>query len=144
MPKIYRQKRSAEFIDAVTRGGVFEKTEKLGWEKLEEGKAQFEVPTKWRGKNGRIDIRIDELDGIIAVIEIKSTNWDEISDHRIRATALRHARQLWRYVEREVESGANTSSGLIYQHSPASAAKKRIVEEALDERGIQVVWRDVD
>lgn len=77
MTKAHSPKSGDAFNDAVRRGREFEKTERLGWEELKEGRAQFEAPTKWRGRNGRIDIRIDELDGIIAVIEIKSTDWNK-------------------------------------------------------------------
>jgi hypothetical protein len=59
---------------------------------------QFEAATAWGSRHGRIDIRID--DGTdIAVVEIKATNWDRLKRGTIRRMALRHARQIWRYID---------------------------------------------
>ncbi len=130
------------FLQNIARGKAFERMEKAGWEQLNAGLASFEVPTKRKGKSGRIDIRVDELGDFVSIIEIKATNWNKILPHRLQQTAQRHARQVWRYIEKEVEKdGLDVCPGIIYPEEPSDAGVKDLVEKILNDQGIQVVWR---
>lgn len=125
------------------RGKRFEKKEKAGWTNLGDGKARFEKHvTTAKGRRGRVDIFIDELGGLVAVVEIKATNWDRIMPHRVRSNILRHARQVWKYVETFIEDGTVVCPGIVYPKAPRKKGLKEQIEEGLNEQGIQVVWRD--
>lgn len=120
----------------------FEKIERAGWEH-ERSKLKTEAPTAWGTKRGRIDIRINEDDGSVSIIELKATNWDHIKPSRIRVTALRHACQVWRYINDFVENQkCQVCPGIIYEMEPTDPEVRRVVESALHERCLQVVWRN--
>jgi hypothetical protein len=104
--------------------------------------ANFEAPTILKGKRGRIDIRlVDEGEVHTIIVEIKSTNWDIMEPYRIRPNVLRHARQLWRYIEAEIIKQP-VIPAIIYPVSPKIPTRKQDIESILNERFIQVVWRD--
>ena len=136
------ENKMKSFEANIKRGRDFEEKETREWLDIPDGEAGFEVHTEWKGKKGRIDIRVEELGDFVSVIELKATDWDRILPHRIRVTALRHARQLWRYVEKELESELDVCPGVIYQKQPASQELQQRVEDILNEKMIQVVWRD--
>ena len=130
------------FLRNVERGRRFEVAERASWAH-EGGKLGFEAPSDWKGKAGRIDIQIDESDGSISIIELKATDWDLIKRYRIRATALRHARQVWRYVnDAVIAKGKEVCPGVVYERQPSDDNVRLEVEEALHERCLQVVWRN--
>lgn len=124
------------------KGKAFEKKEKREWNATRQ-KLAFENPvTDPKGKRGRMDIYVPKAGkGLVSIAEIKATNWNKISNARIRQNVLRHARQIWRYIEIEIERGADVSPGLIYPRAPRKKAVKDLVENLLNERLIQCVWR---
>ena len=130
------------FQKDIERGRRFEADEKDGWRKLDDGEAQFEAATEYGGKKGRIDILVEELGDFVSVIEVKASDWNRMAPHRVRPNALRHARQIWRYINREVDAGKDVCPGVVYREAPNDANIKGQVEGILNERGIQVVWRD--
>lgn len=135
--KIFR-----EFQKRVSRGRKFEEWERSHWNSELNSAAEFEAPTQWEGKRGRVDIRLKlEEDGHIVIVEIKATDWDRLKEHRLRPTALRHARQIWRYIEDHL-SPMDVTPAIVYPSPPAISGRKGQVEEILNERGIQVVWRE--
>jgi len=90
----------------------------------------------------RVDIwLILEEGGEIVIVEIKATVWDKIKADRVRSTALRHARQIWRYIEGHLKP-LDVTPAIVYPPSPLIPGRKEQVEEILNERGIQVVWRE--
>ena len=105
---------------------------------------EFEAATAWKGRRGRIDLRlVDEEDGHSVVVETKATDWDRMASHRVRPNALRHARQLWRYIDAELES-RQVLPALVYPNEPDTPGRKKEIESILNERFIQVVWRELD
>ena len=103
--KIFR-----EFCERVKRGRKFEEWERSHWNSELNSAAEFEAPTKWEGKRGRIDIKLKlEEDGNVVIVEIKATNWDKIKESELRSTALRHSRQIWRYIEEIPDLVASTA-----------------------------------
>lgn len=124
------------------RGREFEKWERSYWKGKINETAEFEASTQWKGKKGRVDIRlIDAEEGHTIVAEIKATYWDVMKPHRVRPNALRHARQIWRYIEAELQSQP-VLPALIYPSSPKTPGRKEQIEKILNDRLIQVVWRD--
>jgi Holliday junction resolvase-like predicted endonuclease len=135
--------RDPKFRESVDRGRRFETEERAGWQHIEPSSLSVEAPSTWKGQRGRIDILVDDGSGLVAIIELKATLWDEIKEGRVRETALRHARQIWRYIDDYVENHAvEVSPGIVYPSLPLRAGIRETVEAALDERGIQCVWRD--
>lgn len=132
----------AGFRANLLRGRRFEAEERAGWGHVAKQHIRLEAPTTWASKHGRIDIKIDEDDGSVAIVEIKATDWNALPSTRIRATAQRHARQVWRYVNDHVESqGKDVCAGIVYEHEPRLRAVRLLVEQLLNDRCLQVVWR---
>jgi hypothetical protein len=138
------------FFERMHRGRKFEEWERSYWTGDGNEDIGFETPTRWKGKRGRIDIRLaDAKEGRIVVVELKASDWDKMSPHRVRSNALRHARQIWRYIEAELLQGQeNTGSqgilpAIVYSTEPKTPGRKDTVETILKERGIQVVWREI-
>jgi len=132
------------FTKRVKRGRRFETWEWSKWDGPDHEGVESEASTAWKGRRGRIDLRlVDEEDGHSVVVETKATNWDKMAPHRVRPTALRHVRQLWRYIDAEVES-RQVLPALVYPTEPITPGRKEQIEAILNERLIQVVWRELD
>jgi hypothetical protein len=85
-----------KFLKRVQRGRTFEAWERAHWNNEQNSAAEFEAPTKWKGKHGRVDIKLRlEEDGNVVIVEIKATDWDKIQENRVRLSAMRHASQIW-------------------------------------------------
>lgn len=134
--------RVTKFKEALLGGRRFEAEERNGWGHIPRGHIAFEARTVWESKAGRVDIKIDEKDGSVAIVEIKATDWDAVKPHRIRPTAQRHARQVWRYVNDHLEvQSKEVCPGVVYEYEPTNPEVQAQVEQVLNERFIQVVWR---
>jgi hypothetical protein len=132
----------SSFQRRIKRGRAFEKWERDQWIGDLNSLADFEAPTKWKGKRGRIDIKlVDSEEDHTIIVELKASNWDKMKPHRVRPNALRHSRQIWRYIEAEL-SERSVLPAIIYPASPKLPGRKELIEEILGERLIQVVWRD--
>ena len=131
-----------EFLRRMSRGRQFEQWEKLQWLKDAEGTPLFETPADWKGKRGRVDIRIDiPENNQVVVVEIKASDWDKMKPHRVRPNALRHVNQVWRYIEAHV-SPREVIPALVYPSAPKTPGRKEEIEAILDEYSIAAVWRD--
>jgi len=132
------------FRKRVKRGRKFETWERSKWNGPGHEGVETEAPTVWNGRRGRIDLRlVDEEEGHTVVVETKATDWDKMARHRVRPNALRHARQLWRYIDAELESRP-VLPALVYPTEPSTPGRKEEIEAILHERSIQVVWRELD
>ena len=131
-----------KFLERVKRGRKFEDWERSHWNNELNSAAEFEAPTEWEGKRGRIDIKLQlEEDGSVVIVEIKATDWDKVKENRVRPCVLRHARQIWRYFEAHL-TPLDVTPALVYPALPVIPGRKEQIEEILNERGIQVVWRE--
>jgi hypothetical protein len=131
-----------EFMERVKRGRKFEEWERSHWNGKLNAAREFEASTQWDSKGGRVDIRLKlEEDGNVVIVEIKATNWDKIKENRVRSTALRHSRQVWRYIEAHL-TPLDVTPAIVYPSPPITPGRKEQVEEILNERGIQCVWRE--
>ena len=131
-----------QFLQRVQRGRKFEEWERSQWNSKLNSRAVFEAPASWKGKRGRIDIKLHlEDDGNVVIVEIKATDWDKIRADRVRITALRHARQMWRYIDANL-SPLDVTPAIVYPPSPKTPGRRELLETILNERGIQVVWRE--
>jgi hypothetical protein len=114
-------------------GRRFEDREKATWQKLDSGRAETEARTVFERRRGRVDVRVDEEDGSVSIVELKATDWDRMKANRVRPNALRHARQVWRYVNAELSEGAEVCPGVVYESTPSDHAVRSLVEETLNE-----------
>lgn len=134
------QKRN--YLVDTQRGRLFEMEERAGWDHVPKEFVSHETQTEWLTKKGRIDIRIDEQDGVVTIVELKATDWDRQKPERLRPNALRHARQVWRYINDYVENrGKVVFAGIVYENEPRSEAVRLAVEEIVNAKFIQVAWR---
>ena len=132
------------FGKRVKRGRHFEIWERSRWTSPGHQGVETEAPTEFKGRRGRIDLRfVDDKEGHSIVVETKATDWDKMASHRVRPNALRHARQLWRYINAELEGGP-VLPALVYPAEPNTPGRKEEIDAILDERFIQVVWRELD
>jgi hypothetical protein len=99
-----------------------------------------------KGRRRRIDILIDDpRSDFVSVIEVKNSDWDAMAEHRIRPNALRHASQLWTYMEPFIDlKNRNVCLGIVYPHAPRTPGRKERVEEILNEKFVMVSWEDTD
>lgn len=131
-----------EFLKRIRKGRKFEKWERSYWNSKLNSAAEFEASTDWQGKHGRVDIRLGlDKDGQVVIVEIKATDWDKIKEDRVRQNAMRHAHQIWRYIDAHLNP-SDVVPAIVYPAPPKTPARKEQVEEILNERGIQVVWRE--
>ena len=131
-----------EFLKRVGRGRKFEEWERSHWNSEINSAAEFEASTQWKGKRGRVDIRLSlEEDGQVVIVEIKATDWDKVKEYRVRPNAMRHTRQIWRYIEDHLKP-LDVIPAIVYPSPPITPGRKEQIEEILNERGIQVVWRE--
>jgi hypothetical protein len=65
-----------------------------------------------------------------------------MGSHRVRPNALRHACQIWTYVEPYLDRAhVAVCPGLIYDRIPKTPGRLEEIESILNESGVQVVWR---
>jgi len=134
--------KKKQFLRRMSRGRKFEKWEKAHYLDGVKETPLFETPANWKGKRGRVDIRIDiPENNQVVVIEIKASDWDKMKPHRVRPNALRHVRQVWRYIEAYV-SPREVIPALVYPSTPKTPGRKEEIEAILDEHSIAAVWRD--
>ena len=131
------------FQKRASRGRRFESWELSKWADPEHTAVEAEAASSWKGKRGRADLRlIDTEEGHTILVEIKATDWDKMAAHRVRPNALRHARQIWRYINAEL-ADRPVLPALVYPSEPEMPSRKEEIERMLHERLIQVVCREL-
>lgn len=114
-----------------------------------------------RVSRGRVDLHIvpDLAERYAVVIEIKSTDWDALAEHRIRPNLRAHIRQLQSYLDRyihdldpaaAVDDLAATSGGawdsvsgvLLYPRRPANTARLQLIDDLTSRQSIMLAWYD--
>ncbi|MCG8524761.1 MAG: PD-(D/E)XK nuclease family protein [Opitutales bacterium] len=122
------------------RGKQFEVELKSEWEKKQPGLVETQKSTQWNGKNGRIDIFVDDGD-LMLVVEAKSTNWEKVRRKRIKEYARRHLRQLFRYADgvmhesRKKGDCLDVCVGISYPLEPSDPFIREELRRVFDEFG---------
>ncbi|MHB8967098.1 MAG: hypothetical protein ACYC57_02405 [Thermoleophilia bacterium] len=127
-------------------GKTIHKSVQEDWVQTAEGhkvKPEKQI-TKPSGRQGRIDIHvITKVDNLVAVVEIKASDWDAMKDEAaVRRNVNRQVKQIWDYIESQLEKGLDVSPGVIFPERPRDAERKKLIEELFDEQGVPVVWED--
>jgi hypothetical protein len=89
-----------------------------------------------------MDVYVDAEEGLVAVAEIKATAWNRMTVDVLRRNVLRHAKQVWGYIESQLAEGKEVSPGIIFPRRPGSMRRLNLIEALFEERGIAVVWQD--
>lgn len=98
--------------------------------------------TKPSGQKGRMDILVNCDETLCAVVEIKGSDWNIMSLSNLRRNVKRQARQIWNYIESQLEEGIDVSPGVIFPKQPKDIDRMKLVEHLFKKRGISVVWED--
>ncbi|KAA3618538.1 MAG: hypothetical protein D8M58_21380 [Calditrichaeota bacterium] len=92
-------------------------------------------------KRGRLDIFISDVgDGVVAIYEIKATNWDNIKTKNIKKNAWSHQHQLFKYVDMYVKDNIDVCLGIIYPEPPQKEGLRETIENYLEKYGIPAYW----
>ena len=97
------------------------------------------------GRRGRVDIFVDDDsdENHVAVIEIKASDWNRMKPKSVRRNALRQVRQIWSYIDSQVDlEGKDVSPGIIFPKRPSDKNRLEEIEGIFNDWGIQVVWHD--
>jgi hypothetical protein len=128
---------------AFRNGRRFHRIVQVDWLRSAEGDVRVEEGvTKPSGRRGRIDVFVDAGDGLVAVAEIKASEWDRMTVMALRRNVLRQVRQVWEYIESQLAAGKEVSPGVIFPRRPTSRRRLELIEALFEERGIAVVWQD--
>lgn len=125
------------------KGKEFHKKIQKGWHSDAEGNVKTEKSiTNPSKRKGRMDIFVKDDESLVAVAEIKTSNWDAMTPTAVHKNVIRQANQIWDYIESQLEQGKDVSPGVIFPKRPKDPDRMNLIEQLLNERGIQVVWED--
>ena len=135
------------------RGKEFHKLIQDEWAREAQGDIAAEKHViKPSGRRGRVDVFVNDDDpqSPTAIVEIKATDWDRMTDKAVIRNARRHIRQIWSYIESQIIEGEyveggemkDVCPGIIFPKRPADKKRMDVIEEMFIEEGIPVVWHD--
>lgn len=137
-------------IERLAAGQAFHRTVQSAFLSGLAGASGF-AECRWRlvaGGRGRVDLAV-EVDGseqMLAIIEIKGTDWDKIPAARVMRNLRRHLRQLQAYLDtaiEDMEAGqwpGGIAGALLYPARPASAHTQETIEAIAGEQAVMVTW----
>ncbi|MCK5608143.1 hypothetical protein KAR91_40050 [Candidatus Pacearchaeota archaeon] len=125
------------------QGKKFHKKIQKEWLKTAEGDIKPEKGIiKPSGKKGRIDIFVKSDEKLVAVVEIKNSNWDIMNPDAVRRNIKKQACQILNYIDSQLELGNEVSPGIILPKRPKNKDRMSLIEQLFEEEGIPVVWMD--
>ena len=139
--------------EQLRRGKDFHKKIQKDWSGTAEGNVTPErFVTKQNRRKGRVDVVVDDdkENGTIAIVEIKATDWDRMTDQAVRRNIRRQIKQVWDYIESQIVKGEYTTDGerkdvcpgITFPKRPKDKARMVLIESLFLEDGIPVVWDD--
>ncbi|MFC1712172.1 hypothetical protein ACFL6S_00820 [Candidatus Poribacteria bacterium] len=133
-------------LERLRRGRDFHKKIQEDWCENAEGDVRIEEwTTKPSGRKGRMDVFVgtSETDErLVAIAEIKASDWDAMTPSAVRRNVRRQIRQIWSYITPQLESRKDVSPGIIFEKRPKDPDRMKLIEELFLEDGIPVVWDD--
>lgn len=125
------------------RGKAYHKKVQHDWEKTAEGIIDAEKTIKKPdGRSGRIDIHVEADNKLVAVVELKNSNWDRMTIEAVKRNVKRQAKQIWSYTDSRLSDGKEISPGIVFPKKPKDDKKLELIEELFAEQLISVVWDD--
>jgi len=129
--------------ERLSRGKKFHDKVQKEWLAEAEGEINEERPVvKPSGRKGRVDVFVETEGGMVAIAEIKDSDWDAMTGKNLRRNVRRQIRQVWSYIESQLELGHEVSPGIIFSRRPSDPDRLRLIESLFEEEGIPVVWDD--
>jgi hypothetical protein len=129
--------------DRLRSGRRYHKKVQDEWEDSAEGTVQSEKPiTKPSGGAGRIDIHVTPDGETVAVVEIKASDWDRMTNSGVRRNVRRQIRQIWDYIHSQLADGKDVCPGVVFPARPSSEERMKLIEEMFLAEWIPVVWED--
>lgn len=136
---------------ALIRGKTFHKRIQAEWEVEAQGQVFSERwVIKKTGRKGRVDVFVndDDPDGCIAIVEIKASDWDCMTDQAVKRNVRRQIRQVLGYIESQIDGEnyvstgehKNVSPGIVFPKRPTNTERTEQIEKKFLEEGIVVVW----
>jgi hypothetical protein len=125
------------------RAKEFHKKIQKEWFNNAEGEVTPEKSTiKPSGRKGRMDVFVRSDETLVAIAEIKTSDWNAMTLIAVRRNVKRQARQIWDYIESQLELGKDVSAGVIFPKRPQNHDRVNLIEQLFDKEGIPVVWED--
>jgi hypothetical protein len=125
------------------KGKDFHKKIQKEWRKNPKRGVDIEKPmTKPSGRKGRMDVFVKSDESLVAIAEIKFSDWYGMTPTAVRKNVMRQVNQVWDYIESQLELGKDVSPFVIFPKRPKNPDLMNIIEELFDEKGIQVVWQN--
>ena len=139
--------------EQLLRGKEFHRKIQKDWIDNAQGIIKCErIVLKENNRKGRVDVFVDDdnPEGVIAVVEIKASDWDRMTEKAVRRNARRQIRQIWGYIETQIKGpdyvstgeGKSVCPGIIFPRRPKDEIRLKLIEEMFFDEGIQVVWDD--
>lgn len=125
------------------KGKEFHKKIQKEWLNTAKGNIKPEKPmVKLSGQKGRMDIYVESDRTLIAIIEIKDASWDSMSSSAVKRNLRRYTKQIWNYIESQLETGKDVSPGVIFSSQPKDSDLLNLIEQSFDKEGISVIWKE--
>lgn len=131
--------------EPLRQGKQFHKEVQKDWLENAEGDVTPEYSVlKPSGRRGRVDVfvKTDQEDNLVAVLEIKASDWDAMKPVAVRRNVKRQIRQIWSYINSQLYLGKGVSPGVKFPKRPQDPERLQIIESLFEEEGIPVVWKD--
>lgn len=136
--KIFRRIRLGKQFESVVIDDWTSSLQKAAEKKLKPQK----YITKSSGKKGFIDIYVSESDTYGVVIECKHSDWDSMTDERLKRNISRQISQILDYIDSILAEGKEVTPGVVFPKMPKDKKRKKYIEQKFSEKCITVVWQD--
>lgn len=124
-------------------GKRFHKQVQHEWQEEAEGEIDIEHGiVKPSGRKGRVDVLAEPDDELCAVVEVKGSDWDRMSDVALRRNVRRQIKQVWDYIEAKLADEKTVSPGIVFPQRPSSQDRMELIEQLFEQEGIPVAWQD--
>lgn len=125
------------------RGKTYHKKAQKDWERSAEGIVSPEKQIKISNSSlGRIDIHIEASNKLVAVVELKNSNWDRMTTASVKRNVQHQIKQIWDYIDSQLKDQKDVSPGIIFPKRPKDINKLKQIEELFEKEFISVVWED--
>ena len=124
-------------------GKEFHKKIQAEWLDTAEGEVETEKQmVKQNGRKGRMDVFIKTEETYVSIVEMKMSDWDAMTINNLHRNVKRQIRQIWSYVDSELEQKKEVSPGVIFSNRPKKDGRVDLIEQLFEEECITVVWDD--
>ena len=125
------------------RGKIYHKKLQKDWKHSSEGIVGLEKHIKKPNNGiGRIDIHVEADNKLVAVVELKNSDWDKMAVEAVKINVKRYSKQVWGYIDSQLDDKKDISPGIIFPEKPNSMKKLELIEKLFEEQFISVVWED--